>query len=216
MIVVLPPDVPEPALQRLRSIVEARGWQADTSRGSEQTVLLVAGPSDPEELRELVGELEADVLPVKETELYRQEHRRRRFLTAMIGGLALLVLLGMLLPIWAFMQPPERSIIAPELLHVAGAARLPVGAAVVVRVAGRPIQVVRLAPRRWQAVSGSCTYLEQCLLEWSSSQQRLLCSCHGCVFDAHGNALHPPASIPLIRFEVVESGAEIYVRRTIG
>lgn len=213
MIVVLAPDVPGPALERLCGDWSSRGWTVDSSQGAENTVLLVSGPTSVEELARSLAGLEADVLSVLEPEQYRRQHRNRRFLARVIGGLTILVSMGLLIPIWSFLKPPQRTVVAPELVHVPGAGALPVGGTKALRIQGSPVLVVRLAPHRWHAVSASCTYMERCLLEWSVEQQRLVCACHGCTFDAYGNVLHAPASMPLTTYAVVESGSEIYIRR---
>ncbi len=215
MIVVLPADFPEPELARLRDDLRGRGWTVDDSRGAENTVLLVAGPSSVEELAARLSTVDADVLPVLELERYRRDQRLRRFLSAAITGLVVLLCTGLFVPAWAFLRPPTSAVVAPDLIHVPGAKDLPVGGARLLRVRGIPVQVLRLAPQRWHALSASCTHMESCLLEWSANQHRLLCACHGCAFDAYGNVQHPPASIPLPTYSVVESGGELYIRRTI-
>jgi nitrite reductase/ring-hydroxylating ferredoxin subunit len=215
MIVVLAPDVPRSTLDRLGAELATRGWQVEVSRGKEQTLLLVAGPAQPDELRGLLTGLEADILPVLEPEQYRRQYQRRRFLSAAITGLAVIVLTCLALPVWAFLQPPDSAVVAPDLVHVRGARDMAVGSALLLRIHDVSIHVVRVAPQRWHAVSGACTYSERCLLEWSVEQQRLLCACHGCAYDTYGNVLQPPASIPLVGFKVLESGLELYVRRTL-
>lgn len=215
MIVVLPPDFPEPELVRLRSDLRGRGWAVDDSRGTENTVLLVQGPASVEELAARLSAVDADVLPVLELETYRRDQRLRRFLSAAIGGLMVILCTGLLVPAWAYLRPPASTVVAPDLVHAPGAMDLAVGGARLLRIHGVPVQVLRLAPRRWHAVSASCTHMESCLLEWSADQQRLVCACHGCAFDAYGNVQRPPASIPLPTYAVVESAGELYIRRTI-
>lgn len=215
MIVVLPPDIPEPDLVQVRNDLRARDWTVDDSRGSENTVLLVAGPASVEELAARLSAVDADVLPVLELDRYRRDQRLRRFLSIAITGLCVLLCTALAVPAWAFLQPPAGTVVAPDLVHVPGAQDLPIGGARLVRVHGVPIQMLRLAPQRWHAVSASCTHMESCLLEWSADQHRLLCVCHGCAFDAYGNVQRPPASIPLPTFTVVRSGSELYIRRTI-
>lgn len=215
MIVVLSPGLPASTLDRLSSACAGRGWHAEVSRGAEQTVMLVTGPTDPDDVRAVfVGE-EVDVLPVLEGEKYRRDYHRRRFLSASISGLAVLLVLGLAMPLWAYLRPPERAVVVPEMLFVPGADALAVGEGLVVRAGDARIYVVRVTSERWRAVSGSCTYSERCFLEWSAAEQRLTCPCHGCAFDAYGNVLHAPASIPLVSFQVVESGGKLYIRRVI-
>lgn len=215
-LLVLPPLVSQELLAVLRSEAEARGWAADSSRGDEQVILAIRGPQSSAELDSLLaGRVEADVLPLPTRDGYRRLYLRRRFLSTLVTGLGILTLTGLVLPLAGFLQPPPETIVAPDLVHVPGGEDLAVGEAARVRFHGEPVLVLRLAPERWQAVSATCTYLDECLLEWNAERRQLLCPCHGCAFDAHGNVVHAPAAIPLVRLEVVELGGGIYVQSSL-
>lgn len=212
-LVVLPPELEERELDALRSELEGRGWSTDSSRGAEQTVLAVDGPRAPEELGALLRvRVEADVLPLLPDEHYRRLRLRRRFLSRLVAGLGLLILAGIVAPLVRFLRPPPEPIVPADLVRVAAADELAAGQAKLVRFRGHPVLLVRSAPQRWQALSATCTFLDDCLLEWDADRGQLSCSCHGCAFDPHGNVLHSPASIPLVRLEVVPLGKSLFLR----
>jgi len=210
---VLPPGVSPAQLSELRSALEGRGWRADASRSDEQCVLAVEGPAGAEELAALLpASLEADLVPLLSAEAYGHQRLRRRFLSNLVGGLGLLTVLGLCVPLAAFLQPPEKSALDPDLVRVGARGELAVGGARRLRFHDQPVWVMHPTPERWLAVSATCTYLDGCLLGWDAERGQLVCPCHGCVFDPHGSVEHPPASIPLLRLDVLERGGELYLR----
>ncbi|NOT29617.1 MAG: Rieske (2Fe-2S) protein [Planctomycetes bacterium] len=215
-LVVLPAQISEGDLTRLHSEVQGRGWSAGSSRGEEQVILAVQGPHDPEEIRSvLAGRFEMDIIPVLEGERYKLQRARRHFQSTLVTGLGLLVLVGLVVPLVGFLEPPPGTIFSPDLVRVARVDEVAVGERLLVRLSEKPVFVLRLAPERWHAVSASCTFMDDCLLEWDAERRQLLCPCHGCAFDVHGNVVHPPASLPLVRLEVVQSVDGLFVRRTL-
>jgi menaquinol-cytochrome c reductase iron-sulfur subunit len=215
-LVVLPSELAEEELSGLRERMRARGWAADASRGEEQAIVAVRGPADPAELRSaLAPGIEADVVPILDRARYRRLRARRRFQSALVTGLGLLIAVGLAVPLVGFLRPPPGTILAPELVRVPRADGLAVGEAALVRLAEKPVLVLRIAPGRWHAVSASCTFMDECLLEWDAARHQLRCPCHGCAFDAHGNVVRAPAALPLQRLEVVERDGALFVRRTL-
>jgi Rieske Fe-S protein len=215
-IAVLPPETPEESLARLCEALERRGWSAAASRGPEQSILAVEGAADAGALRAaLPADLEVDVFPLLGAAEYRRLRGRRRFLSALVGGLSLVLLAGLAFPLLAFLEPPPRALLAPDWVRVAAAERLDVGGAARVQVHGTPLFVVRLAGARWNALSAACTARSDCWLEWDGERRELRCPCHGCEFDGHGNVVRGPAAVPLSAREVELRGDEVFVRRTL-
>ena len=217
-LVVLPPEVPGPVLERLCRESGARGWHAGVSPGSEEAVVALAAERArahddvAAELAPLLAGLDADLVPLFSAEHYARLRRRRRLLSSLVTGLGLLSLAGVLLPLLAFLRPPPSPIVAPDLVRVAAASEIALGAAVATRFRDQPIFVIRVAEGAFEAVTARCTYSPECLLTWDRAREELECACHGCRFDAHGNVLHPPASIPLSRLEAFESEGSVFVR----
>ena len=215
-LVVLPAHVSEADLARLHSEIRGRGWSVDSSRGEEQLILAVQGPRDAQELRGVLGgRLDGDLLPVLEGRQYKLLRARRRFQSALVTGLSLLLLAGLVVPLVGFLEPPRGTIFSPELVRVERAEEIPVGEGLLVRITEKPVLVLRLAPERWHALSAACTFMDDCVLEWNALHRQLVCPCHGCAFDVHGNVVHGPASSPLVHLAVLESGGAIFVRRTL-
>lgn len=211
-LVVLPTEVSQASLERIRDEARARGWQADGSIGEEQVLLALAGPSGPEELGALLAGLVADVLPLRSPEHYRRLHARRRFLSLLVTGLGLAIAAGVLFPLLGYLRPPPSPILASELLRVGALEEIATGQARLVRFHDRPILVIRAAPHGWRALGAECTTPSHCLLEWDAERQRIVCPCHGCQFDAQGNVVHSPASMPLLRLEAFELHGSVFVR----
>lgn len=211
-LVVLPADASESSLERLASEARARAWRVVHSRGAEQVVVALEGPRVAHELAPVLTGLEADVLPLAAPQHYRRLRRRRRLLSTLVTGLGLSVAAGVVLPLCAFLRPPPRPIVAPDVLRVAGTDELALGAARLTRFREQPVLVIHVAPRAWTAVLARCTVPGECLLAWDAERQRILCPCHGCAFDAQGSVLQPPASTPLVRLSAFEHEGELFVR----
>lgn len=62
------------------------------------------------------------------------------------------------------------------------------------------------------AMSNYCTHLDCLLSSGKATEDGLLCSCHGSVFDyASGEPLAPPATRPIRTYPVKEEDGEIFV-----
>lgn len=75
---------------------------------------------------------------------------------------------------------------------------------------------VELAVARWEGVihitSNYCTHLDCLLSSGKVTDDGLLCSCHGSVFDFEsGEPLVPPATKPIRLYSSYEEDGEIYV-----
>jgi 3-phenylpropionate/trans-cinnamate dioxygenase ferredoxin subunit len=75
---------------------------------------------------------------------------------------------------------------------------------------------VEVALARWEgkpyAVSNYCTHLDCLLSSGKVTDDGLLCSCHGSVFDFEtGEPLSPPATVPIRTYPVREEDGEIFI-----
>jgi Rieske Fe-S protein len=70
---------------------------------------------------------------------------------------------------------------------------------------GTPILVIRQNATTYTALSMLCTH-QGCQVNSPSSGQ-IYCSCHGSVFDLHGNVLAGPAPSPLAKYGVTLNAA---------
>ncbi|MEU8245503.1 Rieske 2Fe-2S domain-containing protein [Nonomuraea sp. NPDC048916] len=76
---------------------------------------------------------------------------------------------------------------------------------------------VEIAVARWDgrvhAMSNYCTHLDCLLSSGHATEDGLLCSCHGSVFDYEsGEPIQPPATRPIRVYAVREVDGEILVR----
>lgn len=78
-------------------------------------------------------------------------------------------------------------------------------------VDGAEVAVARWAGRVY-AMSNYCTHLDCLLSSGRATEDGLLCSCHGSVFEYEsGEPLTPPATRPVRTYPVKEEGGEILV-----
>jgi nitrite reductase/ring-hydroxylating ferredoxin subunit len=207
MIVVLPPALAGEGLDRLRALFEHAGWSAASSVGEEQTVFVVDGPASAGDVEALLPpEIDADVVPILSREAYARIRRRRRLLTGLAVGLALLVVFAVVVPVVGYLEPPEGSFEAP----VARVGDLRANAAKRIQVGGEPALLVRDGAEL-RALSATCTFAGGCLLEWDAVRRALVCPLHDIAYDLFGQPVHGPASEPLRVFPVRRVDDRIYV-----
>lgn len=72
------------------------------------------------------------------------------------------------------------------------------------------VWVLHLADGRWAAVWKVCTH-GAC--DVAPKGEQLECPCHGSVFAADGAVVRGPATRPLLRFEAVRVGGQLFLRR---
>ena len=114
------------------------------------------------------------------------------------------------IPLFGFLLPPGNSPAGAGPVRVASVDQLAEGRAKLVRFENRPILLIRYGGDTF-AASASCTYMDECQLEWDTDRLQLLCPCHGDAFDVFGNVIQGPASIPLPTFAVERVEDELFV-----
>lgn len=213
MILVLPAEATDAELDQVRAACRRLGWEAEVSRGREQVVLALEGHGTREELERALAAREVDVIAIESARAYRIRHLRRRLLSGLAVGLGLVAAVGWLIPVVGFLRPARGALVDHDVVRAGSVESFSVGGARPVLVRGVPVLVIGLEPDRHVALSGLCTHLEVCKLEWDPARSQLVCPCHGCTFDTHGNVLRGPASRPLLTYAVERTGAELFVRR---
>lgn len=83
------------------------------------------------------------------------------------------------------------------------------GNAKIIRVAGAPVIVIRLAGVVY-AVSAKCTHLG-CIVKWEEDQRVLACPCHEALFNPNGTIIGGPAPTPLPAYPARIAGSQIIV-----
>lgn len=213
-IAVLPADCPEDLVAGILRSAAERGWNGAASRGQEQVVVTVSGARDATELASVLPrQIDRDVLPLLSRGEYRRFGIRRALMAWLVRGLGLLVALTVLIPIVGFLRPPAVAVAEPDQIRVAAVGEILEDAARTVRFQRRPVLVIRLEDDQYYALGATCSYTEECQLEWIAERHEIVCPCHGDAFDVFGNVLQGPASIPLRRYTIERIGNDLFLAR---
>ena len=214
MILVLAHDCSEAALEEILRECKDLGWEAEVSRGTEQTLVTLGGEGDPTKLEERFQKrTDVDVLPILSQREYRYLRTRRRMLAGMAGGLGALTALGAGIPVLGFLMPPKGVIPDRDLVRAAGHDEIKEHSGRKLMLLGQPVMLIRLENERWFALSAICTHMNICQLDWNEERRELVCPCHGGAFDVYGNVLQGPPSVPLQSYGVEHIGPDVFVRR---
>lgn len=212
MILVFAPDAPETLLQEACLAAASLGHSCEVSRGPRETVVVLSGTEDAEELGKRLASLgPVDLITLQEPGRYARLRTRRRFTGALVAGLGLFMTVGAAVPLAGFLLPPRRALMHEGQFRAADVAQLGENSARMVRFRGEPVLLVRQAGERYFALAALCPYMEDCLLEWSAERLQVVCPCHGDAFDLYGNVLRGPASVPLHSYVVERVGDGLYL-----
>ncbi len=86
---------------------------------------------------------------------------------------------------------------------------LPEGSMKKVVIGGKPAGIIRINEKLY-ALSLICTHLG-CIVSWHPEEKRLICPCHGGLYDINGSVLGGPPPRPLPSYEVKQSGDTVVV-----
>jgi len=86
---------------------------------------------------------------------------------------------------------------------------LPEGEMKKVLIEGKPAGIIRINKELY-ALSLICTHLG-CIVSWHPEEKRLICPCHGGVYDINGTVLGGPPPRPLPSYEVKLRGDTVVV-----
>ncbi len=136
---------------------------------------------------------------------------RRRFLRYLLG-FSVVSTMGMVAtPIIRFLIPPKSGgDVGGGKVGVGTTADIPIGAAKVVPVAGKPTIVVN-TDQGVKAFSAICTHLG-CIVAWDGPSQTIVCPCHDGRFSPTTGAVisgPPPTPLPSVTATVEDD--EIFV-----
>jgi cytochrome b6-f complex iron-sulfur subunit len=114
-------------------------------------------------------------------------------------------------PILKFLWPPQESLshFREEIIRMPSG-DVPIGLASQVLYKRAPLVVIRPTKDRVVVLSALCTHLN-CLVTWDEDTRRLVCPCHGAIFDINGTPLRGPAPSPLASFPAKIVGEEIII-----
>ncbi len=122
--------------------------------------------------------------------------KRRDFLKIFLSVLGLTATGSLLYPLGRFLAPSGGKAEAKQV--TVKKSEIPTGEAKEMVYGGMPILVINRPDKGFIAVSRVCTHLG-CLVEYTKAQNRIICPCHGALFDLEGNVLSGPPPKPLPR-----------------
>jgi Rieske Fe-S protein len=85
-----------------------------------------------------------------------------------------------------------------------------VGGAVILKLAGKDVILIRTSESNVRALSPICTH-QKCYVKYNGSTRKLDCACHQSSFDLDGKVLGGPAPAPLPTFAARLDGDRIVV-----
>ena len=136
---------------------------------------------------------------------------RRSFLNFCIGSTFLAAAVGVVYPIFKYLWPPQEnlSLFREEIIRIP-MSDVPTGRASQILYKNAPLMVIRPTEKKVVVLSALCTHLN-CLVVWDEETRRLVCPCHGAIFDINGMPLRGPAPNPLAPYPAKIVGEEIVI-----
>lgn len=118
---------------------------------------------------------------------------------------------GAVYPVFKFLWPPQErlSLFREEIIRMP-LGDVPTGRATQVLYKNAPLIVIRPTEDKIVVLSALCTHLN-CLVNWDEETRRLICPCHGAIFDINGAPLRGPAPSPLAPYPAKVVGDEIVI-----
>ncbi len=135
---------------------------------------------------------------------------RREFLKLVNGGMFVIGMTAVGIPILAYLYPPDTSEVPAEPVRVGALDELPVGKSKTVKYGRYPALVIN-TDEGLRAYSAVCTHFA-CLVKWDEERQEIMCPCHEAFFSPYdGSVISGPPPRPLTRFSVTVESGIIYV-----
>ncbi len=136
---------------------------------------------------------------------------RRAFLDFSVVALLATFFGGVFYPIFRFLSPIKtRPGSMGEEKFSIPLADVPEGSAKLVRYKDLPTIIIHTEGLEVVALNAACTHLG-CIVKWDDETGRLLCPCHGAVFDKFGQVKDGPAPKPLPPIDVKVEGNMIWL-----
>jgi cytochrome b6-f complex iron-sulfur subunit len=128
---------------------------------------------------------------------------RRKLLKLFLTILGLTTVGSFVYPLVRFLSPVRGKADAKQI--ALKKSEIPIGTAKEIPLNNIPAIIINRPERGFVALSRVCTHLG-CLVEYDKIQNKLICPCHGALFDLEGNVVSGPPPRPLSKFPIkVES-----------
>jgi len=134
--------------------------------------------------------------------------KKREFLTLLLTLLGLTAAGSFIYPLVRFLAPPRGRAAAKQITFKKS--EIPVGEAKEIPVGGVPAIIINRPGKGFIAFSRVCSHLG-CLIDYNKTQNRIICPCHGALFDLEGNVVSGPPPKPLQKFPVKVEGESILI-----
>jgi cytochrome b6-f complex iron-sulfur subunit len=134
--------------------------------------------------------------------------KRRRFLNFLLTILGLTAAGSFAYTLVRYMAPAGQKAKSKQI--TLKKSEIPVGDAKDIALNGTPTMVINRPGMGFIALSRVCTHLG-CLVDYNQSQKRIICPCHGAIFDLEGNVLSGPPPRPLPKFPLKVEGESIVI-----
>lgn len=137
---------------------------------------------------------------------------RRDVLNWLLGSWLAGVLASVFYPVARYLVPPDVAEAAPPSVIAGKAAEFPPNSGRIVALGTTAVMVLRTSVGELRAFSATCTHLT-CTVQYRPDLEHIWCACHNGHYDLNGRNIEGPPPRPLDRFEVLEQGDDVVVRR---
>jgi cytochrome b6-f complex iron-sulfur subunit len=141
---------------------------------------------------------------------------RLSFIKVAMGGMCMAYAAAVGYPIYRYLNSPvakEASMAAITDVSLPGADKLPPGGVLLFKFGPFPSMLIHHTDNTWVAFDAVCTHLG-CTVQYHPEQDKIVCACHGGVYDSHtgANVSGPPPK-PLSKFNVKVLAGSVSVMR---
>ncbi len=134
--------------------------------------------------------------------------KRRRFLNLLLTALGLTAVVSFVYPLVRFLAPAVGKGKSKQI--ILKKSEIPVGEGKDIVLDGTPAVIINRPGRGLIALSRVCTHLG-CLVDYNRTQNRIICPCHGAIFDLEGNVVSGPPPRPLPKFALKVEAESIVI-----
>jgi len=141
---------------------------------------------------------------------------RRKFIQFLLGFSIISTIVGILVPIIAYLLPKEANAGLGGPVEVGKVEDFPLNMSKVVSVSDKPVIVVNTKAGGLKAFSAICTHLG-CIVSWNASRSSIHCPCHDGFFNpVTGAVVSGPPPKPLAAYEVVVKDNKVMIVKSLG
>jgi len=134
--------------------------------------------------------------------------KRRKFLNLLLSILGLTAAGSFVYPLMRFLAPASGK--AKFTQTILKKSEIPVGEAKDISLDSTPAMVINRPDKGFIVLSRVCTHLG-CLVDYNKAENRIICPCHGAIFDLEGNVVSGPPPRPLSRVPLKVEGETIVI-----